>query len=81
MSATARNMSLARPVAGSGLLRRLLARLMRTRAIQAQRRMLNHLPDHLLKDIGIDRCNVDYVAQAIVDNRRDPTRLRTFRNT
>jgi uncharacterized protein YjiS (DUF1127 family) len=79
MSAATQNMSLGRPVAGSGLLRRLLARLMRARRFQVQRRLLRDLPDHLLKDIGLTRCNLDYVAQAIVDKRADPTRRRSFR--
>jgi uncharacterized protein YjiS (DUF1127 family) len=79
------NASLARPVARSSLvrpslLRRLIARIARARAMQVRRRLLNELPDHLLKDIGINRCNIDYVAQLIVDERADPTRERSFAN-
>jgi uncharacterized protein YjiS (DUF1127 family) len=79
MTAQTANISLPCPVARPGLLRRMIARIMRARAIQAQRRMLRHLPDHLLKDIGINRCNIDYIAQAVVDEHDDPTRLRSFR--
>ena len=72
MSATTRNMSLARPVAGSGLLRRLIAYIMRARAIQVQRRLLNGLPDHMLRDIGLCRSDIDYV-------RARSTRVTTIR--
>jgi len=82
MPATTRaigNMSPARPTAGSGLLRRVVARVMRAHAIQVRRRLLRELPDHLLKDIGLSRSDIDYVAQAIVDGRDDPTRQHSFR--
>jgi uncharacterized protein YjiS (DUF1127 family) len=79
MSATTQDISLPRPAARPGLLRRLFARIMRARTIQVQRRLLRELPDHLLKDIGLNRCNLDYVTEAIVDEQDDPTRLRSFR--
>jgi uncharacterized protein YjiS (DUF1127 family) len=84
MSATTHaigNMSLARPIAGSVLLRRVVARLMRAHAIRVRRRLLRELPDYLLKDIGLSRSDIDYVAQAIVDGRDDPTRQHSFRGS
>ena len=80
MSAIAQDMPLPRAFARPGLLRRLLAHIKRARTIQVQRRLLHELPDHLLKDIGINRCNIDYVTQAIVDEREDPTLLRGFKS-
>jgi uncharacterized protein YjiS (DUF1127 family) len=61
-----------------GLLRRVLAHIVRARTIHVQRRLLNELPDHLLKDIGLNRSDIDYVAQAVVEERNDPTRQRSF---
>jgi uncharacterized protein YjiS (DUF1127 family) len=60
------------------LFHRLLAHIVRARTIHARRRLLNQLPDHLLKDIGISRCNIDYVASALADGRDDPTLQRGF---
>jgi uncharacterized protein YjiS (DUF1127 family) len=57
-----------------GLLRRLVARIVRAHAIRMQRRLLDTLPDHMLRDIGLCRSDIDYVARAIADGHDDPTR-------
>jgi uncharacterized protein YjiS (DUF1127 family) len=54
------------------------------RAIQAARRAmrghqthqaLNQLSDHALKDIGLRRCEIDSIAQALAEGHPDPTRI------
>ena len=62
-----------------GLLRRLVTHIVRTRMISVQRRLLNELPDGMLKDIGLARSDIDYVAQALADGYDDPTRSRSLR--
>lgn len=42
---------------------------------QRTRRALNRLPDHALKDIGLRRCEIDSIAQALAEGRRDETRI------
>ena len=39
-----------------------------------RRRMLQTMPDYLLKDMGISRCEIDAVVDGLVDGRIDPTR-------
>jgi uncharacterized protein YjiS (DUF1127 family) len=52
----------------------LLDPLLRSIEIQRRRRLLQQMPDYLLKDIGISRADIDYLAEALVDGREDPTR-------
>lgn len=40
----------------------MLAGMLRALAVRRDRRLLQALPDSLLKDIGINRGNIDYVA-------------------
>jgi uncharacterized protein YjiS (DUF1127 family) len=51
-----------------GRIRRALRGLRRQMLIREQRRMLREMPDELLMDIGILRCEIDQVALALVDN-------------
>ena len=60
------------------LLRRLVAHIVRARTISVQRRLLNELPDHMLRDIGLYRSEIDYVARALADGDDDPTRHLRF---
>jgi uncharacterized protein YjiS (DUF1127 family) len=60
------------------LLRRLVAHIVRARTISAQRRILNEIPDHMLRDIGLYRSDIDYVARALADGHDDPTRQLRF---
>jgi hypothetical protein len=34
----------------------------------------------MLKDIGLNRSDIDYVAHALADGHDDPTRARSLRN-
>jgi len=56
------------------LLRRMCARIVRAHTIRMQRRILNQIPDHMLRDIGLYRSEIDYVARALADGHDDPTR-------
>jgi uncharacterized protein YjiS (DUF1127 family) len=57
----------------AGRIRRALRGLRRQMLVRQQRRMLRDMPDELLMDIGILRCEIDQIAQALVDNpRADP---------
>src|SRR5262245_60200375 len=53
---------------GVGRARRAVWRLRRQMLVREQRRMLREMPDELLRDIGILRTEIDYIAQALVDN-------------
>ena len=46
------------------------------RAIEKRRRrtLLQGMPDYLLKDIGISRCDIDGIVDALVEGRDDPMR-------
>lgn len=46
------------------------------RALEARktRRALNELPHDLLRDMGLNRADIDFVADALASGRRDPTR-------
>jgi uncharacterized protein YjiS (DUF1127 family) len=52
----------------------LLAAAWRAYRLRTCRRMLYDLPDEVLKDIGISRCEVRAIAQMIVDCQVDETR-------
>ena len=56
------------------MITRLIASATRAIEIGRRRRMLRTLPDDILKDIGISRCEIDYVAAAPADERRGPMR-------
>lgn len=60
------------------LARRMYRRVVRSMEISRRKRMLNAMPDYLLKDIGISRSDIDSLVEAMVDGRQDPTRLRRF---
>jgi uncharacterized protein YjiS (DUF1127 family) len=66
------------PATRPSLLRRLFAHIVRARTIHVQRRLLSELPDHMLRDIGLRRSDIDYVAQALADEHDDPTRRRSL---
>ena len=63
-----------------GLFRRLIAHIVRARTIHVQRRLLSELPDRMLRDIGLYRSDIDYVARALADGYEDPTRRHTLRS-
>jgi uncharacterized protein YjiS (DUF1127 family) len=47
---------------------RIFARLWRPIRIGRSRHALRSLPDYILKDIGIRRCQIDSIAAQLVDN-------------
>jgi uncharacterized protein YjiS (DUF1127 family) len=49
------------------VVRRLAAEVRRSIEINSRRRLLHQMPDYLLKDIGISRSDIDYVAAVLVD--------------
>lgn len=59
----------------AGFLRRLARRLWRAMEINRRRQLLAQMPDFMLKDIGINRADIDSIVEALVDGREDPTRL------
>ena len=62
---------------GLGIIVRAFARLRRSIEIQQARRTLHALPDYLLKDIGIRRCEIESIAETLVDNPdKEPRRPR-----
>jgi hypothetical protein len=69
------------PVAGGGAgpLLGWAKRITRRAAIHRQRQALRALPDWTLKDIGINRSDIDSISVNLVDDRLDPTLRRTFR--
>jgi uncharacterized protein YjiS (DUF1127 family) len=59
---------------------RIFARLWRFIQMGRSRRALRGLPDHILKDIGIRRCEIDAIVAQLIDNpdaepRRPPRNL------
>jgi uncharacterized protein YjiS (DUF1127 family) len=60
----------------AGIVRRLAAEIRRAVDINSRRRMLHQMPDYLLKDIGISRSDIDYVAAVLVDEDDDTRRRR-----
>lgn len=57
-----------------GRLRRLYARIARAIEVHHRRRLLQALPNYVLKDIGLSRADIDSIVEAAVDGRQDPTR-------
>lgn len=62
-----------------GILNRLWQWMRRPVLIDRQRRQLNCLSDHILKDIGLSRADIDGIAMHLVDGRADGTRRRRGR--
>ncbi|MCZ7661234.1 MAG: DUF1127 domain-containing protein [Xanthobacteraceae bacterium] len=54
-----------------------LAALLRAYKLHTCRRMLQELPDDILKDIGVPRSDIRAVARLIVDRQIDETRRST----
>jgi uncharacterized protein YjiS (DUF1127 family) len=52
----------------------MLAAVWRAYRLRTCRRMLYDLPDEVLKDIGISRCDIRAIAQLVVDCQADETR-------
>jgi uncharacterized protein YjiS (DUF1127 family) len=63
-----------------GLVRRLLGRLDRAVRISTMRSELQQMPDHLLKDIGVSRSEIDSIVTGIVNGTIDGTRHARSRN-
>jgi uncharacterized protein YjiS (DUF1127 family) len=57
-----------------GLVHRLVRRIHRAVLIRKMRSELQQLPDYLLKDIGVNRSEIDSVVAGIVDGTFDRTR-------
>lgn len=58
----------------AGVLRRVVQSIHREIRIRRQRRMLRAMPDWMMKDVGINRSDIDSLAAGIVDGFADPTR-------
>jgi uncharacterized protein YjiS (DUF1127 family) len=56
-------------------LRWILKSIWRSVMIARQRRALQHLSDHALKDIGLSRGDIDGVTANLIDGGMDSTRL------
>ena len=56
------------------LARDLIASLWRAWQIRVRCRELSAMPDELLKDVGITRCEIESIAIALVDSENDPSR-------
>lgn len=65
----------ARPTPGWGLFQRVIAAVARTSRRQRTQRALAQLSDHTLTDIGLRRCDIDSIAEAVASGRRDTTRI------
>ena len=52
----------------------LIRSLWRSWRIRERTRELHAMPDELLKDVGIYRCEIEQIATALVDAEIDPTR-------
>jgi uncharacterized protein YjiS (DUF1127 family) len=59
---------------GPGLAGRIWKWIRRPVMIDRQRRDLNLLSDHILKDIGLSRADIDGIAMHLIDGRPDRTR-------
>jgi uncharacterized protein YjiS (DUF1127 family) len=57
-----------------GTIHRLFNAVRRSIAIAQNRRFLQGMPDYVLKDIGINRLDIDSVVVSIIDGKSDPTR-------
>jgi uncharacterized protein YjiS (DUF1127 family) len=71
-----RYMTVPAPTAGFaiGLAGRVWRWIRRPVMLDRQRRELNLLSDHILKDIGLSRADIDGIATHLVDGRPDTTR-------
>jgi uncharacterized protein YjiS (DUF1127 family) len=58
----------------AGFIRRLFKSLQRSFAIAKNRRLLQGMPGYVLKDIGINRSEIDVVVASVVDGVPDPSR-------
>jgi len=63
------------PSGGAGALRRSVKAIARFIKIRHTRRQLQAMPDHLLKDIGISRSDIDSIAIALIDGGDTTRRL------
>jgi uncharacterized protein YjiS (DUF1127 family) len=59
---------------GFGILRRIWKSIRRSVMIAGQRRALHQLSDHMLKDIGLSRADIDGIATNLIDKNTDATR-------
>jgi uncharacterized protein YjiS (DUF1127 family) len=80
-----RCLTAAAPVAGfgasPGILDRIWKWIRRPALIHGQRRQLDQLSDHMLKDIGLSRSEIDGISEFLIDGHADPTRrVRTKSN-
>lgn len=50
-----------------------IKRLARRMAIRRQRQVLHTMPDWILKDVGINRSEIDSLSVRLVDGEADPT--------
>jgi uncharacterized protein YjiS (DUF1127 family) len=64
----------ASPGSRVGAIRRRFKSFRRSFAIARHRRLLQGMPDYLLKDIGINRSEIDSVVVSQIDGIPDPTR-------
>jgi len=67
--------SYARTSPGSGLVRRAFHAAMRTMRRQRTQRALGRLSDHMLKDIGVRRSEIDSIADTLASGHWDATRI------
>lgn len=77
---TTQTMTAAMPQGSAGLAVDLLGQfwrwIRRPIVIERQRRELNQLSDHILKDIGLSRAGIDGISIQLIDRRSDATRRR-----
>ena len=62
----------------AGILLRWAKRVIRQMQIQRQRRVLEAMPDWILKDVGINRSDIDSISIHLVDGRPDETVSRHY---
>jgi hypothetical protein len=64
---------------GPGILGWIGKSISRSVLIRRQRRQLHELSDHMLKDIGLSRADIDGISTNFVDGHADATRRRRGR--